>query len=268
MGVLAKEVFTITRFSVIGSSWRMAERDAEEYRAMLFSRDRLEARLEIFNKITYSSISSLTPVDNVNVKHVILYSSQMPSSVEDALLSTVGRNPSFIMLPVKEGGDWADMLGRTVNSLVSQDSCYATVRLDDDDGLAESYLEQLSPYLFPCYSGMAVSFPRGFAGIYARSKIEKVYNYYEPKLALGLAYINVRNAGVFHHRPTHVHALGNHRKIDLKIPVILDGRQPAYLWTIHDQTDRDTAKLMKRISKLDSATIASLKRAFPTGHFQ
>ena len=118
---------------------------------------------------------------------------------------------------------------------------FATIRLDDDDGLCRTYLDDLSDFVKPEYCGMCVSFAKGYMANY-EPHAAKLCNFIECnyfKNAQGLAHINAFNydTGELRHTPATVFDLGNHLMVDQLVPVICDARKHSYLRVFHTGSD-------------------------------
>lgn len=138
------------------------------------------------------------------------------------------------------------MSGAQVSTLV------ATVRLDDDDAISSDYLSQLENYLDIKYAGFAISFGMGLSALYSsdKKKIDDIREYYYPKIAIGLAYLNIYcpESKGFRYLPHNVYRLGKHSQCDRRCPVIVDSRKSSFIRTIHRSSDtyEDWIKKIKK----------------------
>jgi hypothetical protein len=117
--------------------------------------------------------------------------------------------------------------------------CIATVRIDDDDGLADDFGEMVAEYLRPEFSGFWLSFPMGLRLVKSDRSVSLTQSYM-PKIAVGLVKVECLDQSQL---PRTVYSVGAHAKIDRKEPVIIDARRQAYLRTHHNQNDTNIRPL-------------------------
>lgn len=257
-----KHIFFMVRFSILmptksGVLLARNSEDMESYRSKLFAPDRLEERFELFNKITLESLKNQAPCD-AKLHLLVLTAESLPAPAKeelDRLLAEIeGYNidANILKIPCADYPENNDVhpfekineisaeFLRNFFSAQNAQSLFATVRLDDDDGLAAQYSRKLSALMDRGINGMAVSFPYGYEGFYERSseQYSDLRHWYHPKIALGLAFINKHEpeAGFYDER-VQVYGLGRHTRIDENEPVLLDATFPAYFRTLCSHND-------------------------------
>lgn len=271
-------VFFITRFSVLEkkvTSWRYGDSN------LVFSKDRLSLRTKTFYDITVNTISKQTISCNTEVEfwHLVLTSDILPQETMQKLREIEQTN-RFMHIVLVESGDESiysentyvsvdDAIRASISKVLDQQQdevLFATVNLDDDDGICRRYLEMLADHMSEKTVGYGVSFARGFkVGFnYEDSTLENLRHWYFPKVNVGLAYINRYRPGVGAtlNEIFHILNAGSHTNIDAKIPVIVDGREPAYIYTMNntnDSGDDDGIWL-----ELPQANPTQIERYFPS----
>jgi hypothetical protein len=131
--------YIITRFSIFGwtkQGFQMtSDVNKEGYRSKLFSPLRLNHKFNVFEKITLPSILNQT---NINWEWVIYASTFLPEEYQKRLLELTSPHPKIKCKFIDSFKEF----------IFEPKKCedYCTLRLDDDDGLAPTFLEKLQPY--------------------------------------------------------------------------------------------------------------------------
>lgn len=245
-----KHVFVMIRYSVLTESkdsWVIGrDADTEQYKEKLFSHERLTLHQELFLNVT---LPSLRKMNSSNTTVLVFTSDELPSPFIDNLNKAVKEddNIKIITLP-RSGRVIVQMHTHLLSELVNFDSdtVYATVRLDDDDALSKDFYHGLNKYLNKEFVGYAVSFPRGIAGIYENGGYSGFYEINQPKIALGLSFINFFKKDNDVKSPVSVFGLGNHTKIDEKHFLVIDNCKPMYIRTVHGQSDAYSKSLLSK----------------------
>ncbi|MGP5144519.1 MULTISPECIES: glycosyltransferase [Halomonadaceae] len=255
---MKRHIFVIIRYSVLTeskSAW-MIGRDSEfdDYKRKLFDSERLRLHENLFRNVTFPS---LLKMDSSSTTVLLFTSDELPSAFLENIKDLISpHNNIRIILTPKVGVLNAHIENNLEKELKSfeDDVCYATVRLDDDDAMSDSFHKKLFYYVRPQFKGHAISFPYGFAGVFDGDNYTGFYERKIPMTAQGLSYIDVytkdsglpRRASVFH--------LGNHMKVDDKVPLIMNPSKSMYVRTIHEHSDiysdrlRDKASVTKLVS--------------------
>jgi hypothetical protein len=211
------------------------------YREQLFSDRRLDLRFKIFENIT---LPSLGPALKEPGSFLLVLSSQsLPSNrrqrLDDALRpfgnATVRYCEPVSSVNAEARTAVSELLKGQPEHIVGEKICVATVRLDDDDGLARNFAQMLMPYVKEEFAGLWVSFPLGIRMAINASGWLATKSYM-PKTSQGLARVelfDVNNVDTF----GTAYDLGGHAQVDRRAPVIMDARQVAYIRTHHDDND-------------------------------
>jgi hypothetical protein len=245
----AKSIFVITRFSVLGGpgGWRLRKTAAslEEYKAYLFSDERLSARLALFRRMTAESIARQLPCD-AHLFFVVLTSEDLPAEhrakLDDVMRDVEARSDvTCAVIAVPSGAEHEPLTDAFIDAQFAggPDQRFATVRLDDDDALAASFCQRLAAHLDRGLCGYPVSFAYGYEGVIGDDgAITDVRHWNHPKTAVGLAFTNAwTSTGGYTDPRRHVYSLGRHIKIDVADAVVLDTRAPAYFKTDNEYRD-------------------------------
>lgn len=263
-----KTIFIMVRYSAFtqGGVQLGKDKTVEEYKKDLFNPGRLENRFSIFKNLTLKSLVAQKEC-SCEVRLVIFTSIDLPKNFKELLYSELKsanfkKNFSFDIVEVSED----EPLGRKMKDYVVKSlegkgtNKFATVRLDDDDGLSSSYCQKLCEYLDRDVIGFPISFAYGYEGFFDEKKniFSDIRHWYKPKIALGLAFTNKysNDNGFFDKRIT-VYNLGAHTKIDLKNPIIVDSTFPAYFRTLSLYNDSGVNELHKLLVAVNKSTFCS-----------
>ena len=220
--------------------WRpYNDKTFDAYCAELFDAERLAIRERLMTKLVIPSIAAQVAGHDVALH---LYTSTLLPERNRAVLARLETDHPWIQVIAVGPDDTVDFshataawLGATGTGDGAQ--TFATIRIDDDDGLSRDFLARLDAYATPAHAGMAVSFPRGLVADYDRDKgqIFRITEMEQAKNAQGLAFINRFDAasGRFAHDPVTVFDLGNHQRVDRVVPTITDARRLSYLRIFH-----------------------------------
>jgi hypothetical protein len=250
-----------TRFSLFmpgAGAWRASGnsifRTESEYRAYLFSEERLDIRSRIF--FNYSLPQLADAAEGYDVTHLISYSENLPRKYQRKL-EEASIEYSFLELDkVKTGGkpvNPKDIVSRRAGGV---QRLFAEYRLDDDDMLSVDYFERLAEYVRPEYVGMYVSFGAGIAAIYVEGRFYDARRSRFPLIAIGLAKVCQIDPDGTITSPKKI----SHTMSDTVAPVILDSRRIMYIWTrlessdmaVKDSTVKSQAELREILRKRNS----------------
>lgn len=255
MKVLQKNVIVSIRYSVYApkmqSSWTIGKDTEEEYLARLFSAERMEQRQKYFQAITLKSLDALNnkkPAD-INFKAIILTSTMLPQVYLD-FLKEIESERNYIQV-IQLSPEKVDLNAGLTDCVkgMGENDIFASVRLDDDDGLSNTFIHQLDKYLLPSLSGFVVSFAVGHGALLDRNGvIVKIANYKWRFGSAGLAYVSTKAKAVSSHRYS-IYQCGNHTKTDEKCPTVSDGRHAAFIRAFHTENDSED-KFEKCVGRL------------------
>jgi hypothetical protein len=221
--------------------------EVDDYKAYLLDEGRLHKRIDIFENITIPSILSQTAYPERDWFRLVVAASEgKPKSVKARLEKLSEFVPGLVVRYVPERKEKIPNIQYISEFLASRKyevRKHATVRLDDDDAISKNYLARLQGYLDRDTAGFAVSFPAGYEALIQDASVTHVRDKYFPKIGLGLALIGGS-------RPDSVYAYGQHDRIDRKVPVILDSREPMYLRGIHGENDTGRWVADERVVKV------------------
>ena len=259
-----RKIYVIqTRFSVfnknIASIWRLGRNRSEaEVVAELFDKKRLELRCNIFFNISLPLLHKAYLAGH-EIFHSLLYSTHLPDWVVNKIEAAKDCYCWFHPLGVgyEEEVPFYSSIKQIVDAISInelEDIAYAGIRLDDDDLISTSYFNKLSRYVDQPFSGFAVSFPRGFAGMWEENDYMSFSEFYEPKNAQGLAQINIYNKVTKKFNEPYLLVPGGHLTIDERVPTILDATgKGVFLRTFHSNNDiaidRNMSEYIKNIMR-------------------
>ena len=236
-------IIGFVRFSVLFGQQdffsQMKGKSPEERREILFDPARMDDRFRYFEALTLPTLAAQQDDD---WRAVIFYSTELPAAYRDRLLDLV--SPHRHIRPIAYPPDQmlAAALGRQMTELVPDaQSPRASFRLDDDDGLACTFIERLRGLLTE-YGVLrtAISFSSGH--------LLKV----EPD-GQGFRFADaVRNFGVgcgltlvtSGKSDRDIFNLGPpHRRVDEAFPTVADAREPMFICAAHARNDSGTGSL-------------------------
>lgn len=243
---MKKTTYVLIRYSLLiegSKGWQIANENLETYADNLFNRERLLQRLELFKNITLPSLIGQTKkVSSEWLKVVIITSELLPEWNKQELESLVEKNEWLYIdyLPIR-GRNLYQFLWKDLENS-SEDILFSTVRLDDDDALANNFFEKMDCYFKEENVGFGLSFGNGYAGFYDfnTNSYEKIVDYYSPKVAIGLSHFNIYKSDSKSFVSDKVRTIYHARKhvtVDLYIPIILDSRDVMFIRTMHSNSD-------------------------------
>lgn len=271
--MMKKIIYVIVRYSVLiekSKSWTITDPNLDEYRKNLFDENRLKSRLKLFSSITLPSLlgQEVFIKDN-NVKLIIISSENLPEWNKEELNNLVMDHEwiSTHYLPSKG----TSLVQPVYDDLKShnEEVLYATIRLDDDDALSIDFFKEFSNFLIPSNIGYAISFGKGLCGFFdfENSQYYKVIDYYYPKLALGLGYINLFDGKSFKNKIKTIFQAGGHTKVDQYVPTIVYSKNIMYLRTMYESSDSHENERFKRLKKLPPVEVSVLQDRFSITSF-
>jgi hypothetical protein len=217
-------VLILTRFSIrdpSASCWR-ASADS------LFSPARLEAKMRCFERMTAPSVARQRLPAGTTLRWLLFTSPDLPAPYMDRLRSAAARVRGAEVVPVASMAEFGERRRAEVASLRAEGQPpFATVRLDDDDALAETFVQRLARHRLRA-PGVVVSFPRGrrytFSGPKHAVRIGGVMD--QKLIALGLACVGAD-----------IYACGRHTRIAESHTVVYDAAPDMYLCYCGEHTD-------------------------------
>lgn len=245
--------YIFIRYSVLvkSTAWSISkDKDFDRYKKKLFSEERLYFREKLFTDLTLESLKNQkTSADLDEYKVVLITSKYLPSPFIDNI-ETLSNKYNFLeILQIDENTGISDAINDHLEKKfrkLKQKIHYATVRLDDDDALHKNFLINLMKYINPSFSNYIISFPLGIEANYASDikAINKCIKINYPKIAAGLAHIGSYDGenGGFQEKCNNIHQAGNHVKVDVKHPMVLDHTNITYLRLGHEHQDGGITK--------------------------
>jgi hypothetical protein len=283
--VFVRAIFIITRYSVlsqgIGVRIRRSATSFDDYKQKLFSDERLASRLAGFRSIAIASIASQRGC-SLPIYFLVVTSSELPAQALVNLRSELDHINSdavrvrlvFVSVNGDEHpasylySDFSKAVSETIRREAgsSDELIYASVRLDDDDGLASDYCQELSKYIRAGTVGFPIIFPLGLQGFFASStgSIKDVRRFYHLNISPGMAFINrYTSKSGFDCDKVSVYSLGDHSKVCSTYPVIMDARKVAFFRTFASFNDSGTGyytKFLPKIAESDLENFEFVKR--------
>jgi hypothetical protein len=214
------KVYFITRFSIYDSDFggfRLTkDYDPKAYERRLFSKARLKHKFDTLRNITFPSIVQQT---YSNWEWLIYSSDRMNNEYRERLRAMMRDHTNIVFKYVKNFREFFEQ-----TSSYNYDKPFATVRIDDDDGLNEYFVEKLQQYSNQV--GSIVCFTEGRLAKYVKDKVLIGKRISEKNNAQGLAGIGFN-----------IYSSGRHSDIDTRYHVIYDPSPDMFILTCSPFTD-------------------------------
>ena len=261
-----------TRYSVFSPasrSWKLTRgKDSDrDYFEQLYAEQRMRPRADIFLELSVPILQQMAQVHDY--RHLVHYSAHMPQPWLGQLQEAARRYPVLWLVEADEQPVLADTLSADLRERGVGDCTVVNFRIDDDDILATTYLDQLSAFAGRADRNRAISLARGAAGVYLDGRIEPLLDQQRPFGAQGQAYV-----GNFRARDGRLFLRGgpgiDHTKVARHLPTIVDAREIAWLQLRHPGQDMliDEADALDRIRRsiahLPPLTDTDIAALFPT----
>lgn len=270
---MKKMTYVIIRYSLLvenSKGWQIANEDLQVYRDELFNTERLNQRFELFENITLPSLIKQTKALSPDwIKVIIVTSESLPLWNKQKIEDLVS-NYNWLYIDYLPARDrdisrflWKDLAQE------QEDILFSTVRLDDDDALANDFFEKMYFYFKEEHVGFGLSFGNGYAGFYDFKSgcYEKVVDYYSPKVAIGLSHFNIykyESKSFVSNKIRTIYHARKHVTVDLYIPIILDSREFMFIRTMHNNSDSSNNKIREaKLRKQPSTDSEALYKRFP-----
>ena len=265
-----RKIFVLMRYSILSidaaRSWKIGQKGMEEYRDTLFDEKRLDLHENLFINLAFKSLKQALDKASVEVSFIMFISSELPQKYKNRLYEM---SSDYNFFSIKELSP-TDKTIPTINDEVcknlmgiSGDVVYATVRLDDDDAIHPNFFSNLEEYIAPLYAGKGVSFSNGVSGIYNGDKFVSFHKMNAINNAQGQAAIALKNANGSVSGPMSVYS-GKvaHSRMHWEMPVIVDGRKPMYIRTVHNQGDFYSNEYEKKMSSAEVVEKEQIEQDF------
>jgi hypothetical protein len=179
------KIFVITRLSYIANAdfKAISSKHIDEYKKILFNKNRLDEKFNAFKKITHPSIINQT---YNNWMWFIITSKFLPDNYKKILNDIINNNPRIKVIFSENGGGGF----QNYKKYIVENENYATMRLDDDDGINIKLFKKLQTYDNSIYNNKYITFPLGQRYTIKNNVVILGSKYNSPKVALGLTRIN------------------------------------------------------------------------------
>lgn len=186
----------------------------EEFKKMLFNESRLRTRFEFFEKMTYPSVINQT---YKNYEWRIYTSVFLPQEYKDRLNKL---QTDYIKVIYLKPGQLVEDTDVTIKGQKN----FTTMKLDDDDGLAPTFLEKLN--LYTSQTGKIITFPFGILYTIVDGKVVLGGKHEFRNINLGITAIGFN-----------IFRTGNHFTVDERFDVIVDNTPDMYWLCCSDVCD-------------------------------
>lgn len=232
------KVYFITRFSIYDpkfGGFRLSKNYGPmEYERRLFDKARLNHKFDTFQNITLPSIVQQACND---WEWIIYTSDRMPAEHMEFLRTLVKDYKNIVLIIVRNFSEFFEKV-----SSYNYEKPFATVRIDDDDGLSNCFVEKLQQYT--SHVGSIVSFTEGRLVRLVNGKLFIGKKFSGENGALGLSGIEIN-----------IYNCGSHSDIDKRFNVIYDRTPDMFFLTCSPFTDTKRGftalnRIMVRLERL------------------
>lgn len=267
------------RFSLVleGSNFfpQLSALDYGERKEAIFDRARLMRRFQVFENVCLPSLANQTD-PNFNI--TLATSQELPDWALDRLNGLVRDLPNVYVHAFSPAANIRRIFKRSVFEMLDPEaSIYASFRLDDDDAIANDFIERLRSHMTREKVGKVITFSHGHQLEFLGNAIKTI----EDDRALGSVGLSlIQKGGVMTIPETNsVYCLGGHRKIGQLANVVNDespsmfvqttnganisARSSSGSWNVTSAKDL-ARKLQRRFPHLDEETLNRLCVVYPS----
>lgn len=262
-------IFGTTRFSLFmpeGGAWKIDH--ATAYKDKLYAKDRMALRMKIFQDYAMPIYAEYAKAYNYH--HIVYYSKVMPDEYKTWLLELSQRYSFLLPVEVTDKIDGISVMKSILD--LSDSTSVAYFRVDDDDLLSIDYMDRLSRYVKPEFSGMAVSFSKGYAARFDGDNFLDFRHSHQRFNSMGLAYVGFWDS---HSKKLAFPRPVGHHETDLFIPTVVDSTTFTYVQTHHSNQDSfggaskaiaqaELDKILLGMRPVDGDHLKDLMSHFPT----
>lgn len=223
----------IVRFSVLSTlanpfkAWR--DQNFESYSDHILSDERMERRFDLFENITLPSLQAQ------NTQNFIIYAitAKLLNDRWKQRLEALTDKYKFLRIHYEDAENFVmRMSSKVILSEVDTSRPFATFRLDDDDALRADFTTRLARYIKPQFQKMAVSLSKGFIVHIDDNHKVGIQPFLHPNASAGIAVIGGKRF-----TKTIFDISDKHIRMHVRLPVVNDGREPAFILTTHGSND-------------------------------
>jgi len=211
--------YIFTRFSILDKTckgFQLTRNNIDNIENLLFNENRLNYKFNVFHNMTVPSIKNQT---YQNYVWLIFTSNYLPQKYKNIL-----EKYSCDKIKIVYVENFNEMSEYIKNTLKNIDH-YTTMRLDDDDALSRTFLEEINKY--ENEKGKIISFPNGINYTFTKNKFILGSRISHKHIALGLTAIGFN-----------IFRAGDHSKLDQKnIQVIEIPTKDSYFLCCSDYCD-------------------------------
>lgn len=225
-----------------------AERDVQAYKQRLWAPERMRARAAIFHELSLPLLQQMS--QGRDYRHLVTISADLPDPWMGQLREAAAQHPVLLLHDV-EGLKLREQMREHLVATGSPSRTVVWFRVDDDDLLSITFLDQVAHYATRHDRGRGVSLGSGFSAVWHDGEISQVRAVTRRLGSQGQALVGRYDAST---QTLHIGGPGSHSSLDRRLPTILDSRQPSFLQLRHLGQDTGSA-----------ADLAALRAAPVTG---
>lgn len=225
----------LVRFSVLSTVYNKFKawegKSFEEYAATILAESRLRSRFQLFEHITLPSFDCQT---DKNFLLLVIAPRLLPAHWRSKLDALATKRPYMRIHYADESEFRLSHLAPLILGMMDRE-IFSTFRIDDDDGVADTFVERLRQCHKPHFVNFGVSFSKGYyVDLSPGSTNVRLKPRDSKNTSVGLAFISSKKKS-----KTIFEISEGHRNFHTKRPVILDGRKTSFVLLNHEWNDTE-----------------------------
>ena len=244
-------IIYITRFSLVMTSMLTATRTSSysEYLKYLFGDKRMNVKFQVFESITLPSI--VNQFDLKNVYWIICISDKLPERHLSHLNNLIKSYNFIKTVTFKDNENMSDKIISTKLFQAYKNKIKATIRLDDDDGVARTHTKNVRKYMQLKYLDHILGFTKGVTYNYNLHKCERIH-FYKSIPAVGCCYYSLEKT---------IYGCGDHSYYQNNYKCIIDKMHVNWIISDSDISDSNRNKDEKQFKYTKPVDL--IKKYFP-----
>lgn len=268
-----RKVFILMRYSILSidaaRSWKVGQKQLDDYRNDLFNSERLDLHEYLFLNLTFPSILESLKNSSVDLVFIMFISTELPKDYKEKLYKLSSLHNFFIIKELSPSDKTLLSIDEEVLNNLRIDeteTIYATIRLDDDDALHPNFIRSIEKYICPAYINHGFSFSCGYSGMFSESHFKSFHRMNSINSAQGQIFISkIDSKGEVDGFISVYSMKVAHSRLHWSVPVIVDGRNPMYIRTVHAHGDFYSEDYKRRMSSSEEVNNEKVAEEFLIG---
>lgn len=241
----------IIRFSVLsdGVNHFAKRRDIsfEQYAQATLSQKRLSERFYLFEAVTLPSLAAQHDSDFLIY---VVAAERLQTPWRERLAGLALQYPFLRLVFAPEKDFTMKTVSGQILSEVDMSQPFVTFRLDDDDAVSMDFIQRLRRYNKARFAKMAVSLANGFILDFRGNDRFGLAPYLHSNCSAGIGVV-----GGPSFPKTIFDVTEKHFRMHKRLPTITDGREPAFVQTVHGSNDTGENRKLKGSADLSKREV-------------